>query len=257
MKLLQINKFAQFIHSENLIQIVDYHPKHQNRQHFICIGKPILCLPPKQKDLKLSLHEKKGDDTILHPKILLRRFPVNSMFMRVVGRPLPHRQFIGKNFMERLSKKILISNCSSHTNFSNTALIISETKQGKWQNLLSDLLVNVSEIKTLFVESYDLDDTMIDRLQFVCSTKIGNKGNEKWVIIEDDDIHLNTKSIRRHKDIFLPSSALSIENLDVKVCNMIGDEVEEDSSCDSTYMLSVMDRVGTTIRLSYHWINLS
>ena len=33
-----------------------------------------------------------------------------------------------------------------------------------------------------------------------------------------------------------------------------GDEVEEDCSCDSKYMLGAMNRVGEAIRARYHWI---
>ena len=34
----------------------------------------------------------------------------------------------------------------------------------------------------------------------------------------------------------------------------LGDEVEEDASCDSEFMLSAMDRVGVAIREKYHWV---
>ena len=50
----------------------------------------------KIKKLKLGKYEAEGDDFISHPKMLSRRFPVKSMFMGVVGRPVPHRQFDGK-----------------------------------------------------------------------------------------------------------------------------------------------------------------
>ena len=45
------------------------------------------------------------------------------------------------------------------------------------------------------MESYDLDDAIADRLKFAYFTKIGNTGNKKWVIIEDDAINLNDKLI--------------------------------------------------------------
>lgn len=93
--------------------------------------------------------------------------------------------------MERVSKRKCISKFTSHTTFLDDALINSEIKQGEWQNLLSDLLVNTSEIKSLFTELYNLDDTIVNRLEFGCITKINNNGNKKWVIIDGDEINLN------------------------------------------------------------------
>lgn len=55
------------------------------------------------------IHEKKGDDKILYPKMLLRRFSAKSMFVGVAGRPLPDSQYNGKIFMERVSKRKFIS----------------------------------------------------------------------------------------------------------------------------------------------------
>lgn len=55
----------------------------------------------------------------------------------------------------------------------------------------------------------------------------------------------------------MTSAELIIDDLIVKVRNTIGDEVEEDCSCDSTYMLSAMDCVGAVIRKSYYWIDPS
>ena len=43
--------------------------------------------------------------------------------------------------------------------------------------MVGDLHLNISDIKSLFAKSYDLDDAIIDRLEFGYMTKIGNKGN--------------------------------------------------------------------------------
>ena len=75
-------------------------------------------------------HEKEGDDKICHPKMLSRRYPVKSMFMGVVGRPLPHRNFDGKIFLERVSKRKFIQKCTAHTNFSDDTLVNNEIKNG-------------------------------------------------------------------------------------------------------------------------------
>ena len=99
------------------------------------------------KFLKQGPHEKKGADNIIFPKMLSRRYPVKSMFMGVVGRPVPHRQFDGKIFMERVSETKFITKCTAHTNFSDDALINSEIKNGKWKEMIGDLHCNVSDLK--------------------------------------------------------------------------------------------------------------
>ena len=38
-------------------------------------------------------------------KMLSHRFPIKTMFMGVVARPIPHRQFNGKIILERVPKK--------------------------------------------------------------------------------------------------------------------------------------------------------
>ena len=104
----------------------------------------------KIKILELGEHETEGDDTVVRPKMLSRRFPVKSMFMGVVGRPVPHRNFDGRIFLERVSKRKYIQTCTSHTNFSDDALINGEIKKGKWRDLISDLHLTVLDIKQLF-----------------------------------------------------------------------------------------------------------
>ena len=55
-------------------------------------------------------------------------------------------------------------------------------------------------------------------------------------------------------DSNLPSLNLKLEDIKAQVRYKIGDELEEDASCDSTYMISAMDRVGAAIRKAYHWM---
>lgn len=52
----------------------------------------------------------------------------------------------------------------------------------------------------------------------------------------------------------LPNSNLKIEKIKVQVRYRIGDEIEEDASCDSAYMIPAIDCVGSASRKSYHWI---
>ena len=210
----------------------------------------------KVKLLPIGKHESKGDDAYIHPKMLSRRYPIKFMFMGVVGRPIPHRGFDGKIFLERVSKTKYITMCTAHTNFSDDALVNAEIKNGDWRKLIPALHSNLEEIKILFYDNYDLEDAVIDRLEFFYVTKIGNKGNVKDVRIEDGD-DISSLKIRRNFRSNLPSELLLLSDINVKVRYQVGDEVEEDCSCDSEYMLLAMHRVGAAIRKAYHWIPIT
>lgn len=68
--------------------------------------------------------------------MLSYRFSVKSMFMGVVGRPVPHRNFDGNIFLGRVSKKKYISKCT--------------TQMGKRIEFCTDLHISVSELKNIF-----------------------------------------------------------------------------------------------------------
>jgi len=59
----------------------------------------------KVKRLPRGEDEEEGVDFIPQPKVRSRRFPVKAMFMGVVGRPIPEKQFDGKIHMERGVKR--------------------------------------------------------------------------------------------------------------------------------------------------------
>ena len=48
---------------------------------------------------------------------------------------------------------------------------------------------------------------------------------------------------------------MNISDLTLRLCHQIGDKVERDTSCDSTYMLGSMDRVGKAIRTKMSWVD--
>ena len=171
------------------------------------------------------------------------------------GRPVPHRQFDGKIHIERVSKKRFIQKCTAHTNFCDDALLNSEIVSGKWKHLVSeDLHINVSEVKQLIYEYYDLEEAVVDRLELSYKTKIGKSGNEKLVVIEDDGRTLESCKIRKNDDSNIPAGTIIIDDIELKVRQQIGDEVEEDASCDSEFMLTAMNRVGKAIWDKYHWV---
>lgn len=94
-----------------------------------------------------------------------------------------------------MSKCKFIQKCTTHTNFRDDTLVNSKIKIGKGRNIIGYLHINVSELKNIFVESYNIEDTVVDRLQFSHESNIGEKGNSKIVSIKDDGSYLDAYKI--------------------------------------------------------------
>ena len=62
------------------------------------------------------------------PKLLSKRYPIKTMLLVVVGRPLPHRHFNGKIHLERVANNKYASTRTARTNF--YTVINSEIKSG-------------------------------------------------------------------------------------------------------------------------------
>ena len=90
----------------------------------------------KIKKLPRGVHEPVGVDIITHPKIVSRRYPIKSMFLGVVGRPIPYRGFDGKVLLERVSKDVLVIKQPAHQNFSDDILVNSAIKEGECRYFL-------------------------------------------------------------------------------------------------------------------------
>lgn len=60
----------------------------------------------KIKVLHRGEREEENAYTIKHPKIISQCFSVKSMFLGVVGRPIPRRAFTGKILFERVPESI-------------------------------------------------------------------------------------------------------------------------------------------------------
>ena len=73
------------------------------------------------------------------------------------------------------AKTKYITMCTAHTKFSDDALVNAEIKNGEWRKLFPDLHLNVSDVKNLFHENYELENAVVDRLEFFMSQKLETK----------------------------------------------------------------------------------
>ena len=188
------------------------------------------------KRLPLQSHEKPGDDFIPQPKIRSRRFPIKCMFMGVVGRPIPERNFDGKILLERVSTEKIRQMGMADTNFDHKIKVNEDLKNGGWKELINDSSndVTVEELLTQISIFYDLDNDVSERLELQM-IKEGNK-----------------------YDILPANFVVNIDNvkrMQLKVRNKKGDSMQVDCSCDSKFMLKIMNKVGSEIRKKYHWVD--
>ena len=101
---------------------------------------------------------------------------------------------------------------------------------------------------------YNLKYDISNRMIFTYKPFIGNKGNTKVVTIGPGNILLsNNIRIDAIRKSLLANWRLKIWHWKLQV----GDVVTRDCSCDSAFMLKVMDEVGQSIRSAFHWIPAS
>jgi hypothetical protein len=113
----------------------------------------------------------------------------------------------------------------------------------------------VASLKMMIVENYCLDDDIANQLEFLYRAIAGYQGKEEIKRYTDTDF---IPSKTRRTD---PTSAnrvpVKLEDINLQVRYKEGDEIEEDVSCDSEFMLSIMDRVGAALREKFWWVKQS
>ena len=113
------------------------------REYFILLTdllKPIAYLDEKWfyttnrrqqiKKLPQGKDEPEGADFVVQPKVRSRRFPVKAMFMGVVGRPVPSKNFDGLIHLEQVSKSVKVKKLTCHQNFTDNVIVNIQIKQG-------------------------------------------------------------------------------------------------------------------------------
>ena len=73
----------------------------------------------KIKKLPRAADEDEGADYYSQPKVRSRRFPIKAMYMGVVGRPIPEKNFDGRVHLERVSQTKTVQKMMAHQNFSD------------------------------------------------------------------------------------------------------------------------------------------
>ena len=113
--------------------------------------------------------------------------------------------------------------------------------------------MSVDEIRDALQETYNLNDAVVESIEFLYKTKVGNKDNEKSVSICKCGAKLDGV-IREHDDPADPIRALTLTDLMIKVHYRRGDMIEMSVNCNIVYMLDAIDGVGESIQSAYHCV---
>lgn len=193
--------------------------------------------------------EQNAPDAVAVPKIRSRRYPVKVMYLGVVARPQDEHDFDGRVFLKRVSRPKVQGRASRNKSFSVDVLLNEALKDGSesWHLLYTDG-ITIDELAARVVDNYDLDEYVASRLEFSYVSHTTG-GNEKRIVLNGTDSISGTR-IDSNGD----EQLLELDDVELFVAVQQGDVVDEDVSCDSTFMLDVIPKIGEALRKSYHWV---
>lgn len=175
-------------------------------------------------------------------------FIIQVMYLGVVAKPEPNRNFDGKIFLKRVSEEVEYKKKTHNQNFSDDACINGQLKDGEWMTMHTEGMT-LGELKDCIAMNWFLDEFIRDRMVVLKYYIPGSKEGERTAKYIDDD------------DTVLDSDLLNGTTLMVRYNGpqngQPGDKREVDVSCDSKFMKNTMPEVGKAIREAYHWVDIN
>lgn len=231
----------------------------QHHRHCVFLDEKWFYITSKRRKLrKLPPHpltETIEDAFVPQPKTLSRRYPLKVMFQGVISRPYPEYNFDGCIMLKRCSKKKLTKRLAFNQGFADSYHITNLLKNGDWKVTCGsiDSCTLISETIDIIHESYGLDGTVSDSLCFSYESTT-NSNKKKIVRILQDD---KNKYLLKNRKVREPGGAdrlLTLMDLVLYIHVPRGTEVEEDITCDSSFMMESIHEIGSAIRSSMYWI---
>lgn len=186
------------------------------------------------------------------PHIRSRRHPAKVMFLGVVACPQSAHNFDGKVCLHRVSKTKVLARASRNKRFLVDQDVVQAIVSGQWIEQLVTNGMTVDDLLEDLKTQYDLDAYISNRLVIGFDTYEG--GVKKWKALEPTDV-INELGMRTTVDN--TRVQVELKDLELFVQQSAGDEVEEDISCDSEFMMRIMPEVGRALRAAYHWLPMN
>ena len=115
-------------------------------------------------------------------------------------------------------------------------LLVEAIVNGEWRQQLVVPGMTADDIKEALKNQYDLDEYVSERLVIGYET-FTEAGNKKWKELNSLDV-LDELGIRT--TVEGDQVAITLDDLEFYVQQNQGDEVDEDVSCDSSFMLEII-----------------
>ena len=184
------------------------------------------------------------------PRIRSRRYPVKVMYLGVVAAPRAEHLFDGRILLERVSRRRTLLRSSRNKRFSVDVHVNEEVGAGRWKDRFVMDDSTTAEVLETIAGVYDLDEFVSERLElvYVTHTTGGTKQIKRLV---PTALVMNAGNRTTKEGGVIP---ITLDHLELFVHMKIGDEVDEDTSCDSRFMLECMPGVGAALRERFHWV---
>jgi hypothetical protein len=212
----------------------------------------------KNKIIPQTIYESEQEAKFNAPKIRSRRFATKVMFMGVVSPPNKRYKHNGKIFLRRISEHVELKRLSHNQKFSNSCIINHAIKTGEWKELCYHNGMSLQELVMHIAEAYLLDDFIKERIVLSYHTysksgktrkveRIHQNENDNLPIISNNRIVINEQGIERPP---------TLNDLTMHDEYHPGNTVENDITCDSSFMLKIIEDVAHSICESFHWVAL-
>ena len=195
------------------------------------------------------------DDTYVPPpKARSRRYMNKVMFLGIVARPFTRLFLDGKIYLKRISKMVKVKRRSEHKKFVPDGCLNALIREGDWRNH-SQPEQTVGELLDLISEHYGLHEDV--QCGIALTYKSLKRTKQEKITLTYSDEHtlvLEGRTIKEKTSVASKATTrnLTIQDLELVVVKNPDDEYEQDCSCDSTFMLGIMEEIGDAIR-SYYW----
>jgi hypothetical protein len=203
----------------------------------------------KYKDLGLQHGEEAGADELPIRRVVSRQHPTKVMFMGIIAKPNMEHGFDGKVDIIRISKSKEIKQTSYRQMFVIDRNVNDALRNGAWRELFGPVstTLTIGAMVETIIAAYDLDDELQGELVF----RYSNYNATVTIDYRQPNRTLDSYKKRTVEGTILP---VQLEDLNLYMQMIPGRFIEEDCSCDSTFMRNTIPTVGERIREAFHWL---
>ena len=190
------------------------------------------------------------DALVKHPKEQSCHFALKVMFMGIVAPPNIEKNFDGKIYMKRVCNQVKQKATSYNQIFHETYEINNMLKDGVWREFY-DKGMTFKEFVEQIEATFDLPADILPNIVLTYHTYSSTGKSRPLMKIRDGSV-LEKRTIRDSPN--KPLRPLTLKDLKLRVIQESGVYYDKDTTCDSEFMMSVVNEIGSAIRDKFHFI---